>query len=87
VEAAGYEAGQGSYGGYVLLKHANRRFETFYSFYGHRSRSRLPEVGTSFFSGEAFAAIGDFHENGNRFYHTHVQVITHEGLAADYMTK
>jgi hypothetical protein len=87
VEAAGYEAGEGNYGGYVLLKHASRRFETFYSFYGHLCRGRLPEVGTSFSSGEAFAAIGDFHENGNWFYHTHVQVITHEGLAAGYMTK
>ncbi len=87
VEAAGHEAGEGNYGGYVLLKHADRRFETFYSFYGHLGRSRLPDVGRSFSAGEAFAAIGDFHENGNWFHHTHIQVITTEGLAAGYVTK
>ncbi len=87
VEATGHEAGEGNYGGYVLLKHADRRFETFYSFYGHLCRSRLPEVGISLSAGEAFAAIGDFHENGYWFHHTHIQVITAEGLAAGYMTK
>lgn len=87
VEAAGYEAGEGNYGGYVLLKHENQRFETFYSFYGHLCRSRLPQVGKSFAAGDAFATIGDFHENGNWFYHTHIQTITAEGLAAGYMTK
>jgi murein DD-endopeptidase MepM/ murein hydrolase activator NlpD len=87
VEATGYEAGEGNYGGYVLLKHARRRFTPFYSFYGHLCRDRLPEVGQSLPAGEAFAAIGDFHENGNWFHHTHLQVITAEGLAAGYMTK
>ena len=87
VETTGYEAGEGNYGGYVLLKHAGRQFETFYSFYGHLCRERLPEVGKPVAAGEAFAAIGDFHENGNWFYHTHLQVITNEGLAAGYMTK
>jgi murein DD-endopeptidase MepM/ murein hydrolase activator NlpD len=87
VEAADYEAGEGNYGGYVLLKHASRRFATFYSFYGHLGRRRLPEVGKSVAAGEAFAAIGDFHDNGNWFYHTHLQAITPEGLAAGYMTK
>ena len=87
VETAGYEAGEGNYGGYVLLKHARRRFEPFFSFYGHLGRDQLPEVGKSIPAGEAFAAIGDFHENGNWFHHTHLQVITPEGLAAGYMTK
>ena len=87
VEATGYEAGEGNYGGYVLLKHANRRFETFYSFYGHLCRKQLPRVGRCVAAGEAFAAIGDFHENGNWFHHTHIQVITEEGLAAGYISK
>ncbi|MGD9333105.1 MAG: hypothetical protein PVJ53_17455 [Desulfobacterales bacterium] len=87
VEATGYEAGEGNYGGYVLLKHVNRRFETFYSFYGHLCRDRLPQIGNPVAAGEGFAAVGDFHENGNWFYHTHLQVITREGLAAGYMTK
>ncbi len=87
VEAAGHEAGEGNYGGYVLLKHADRRFETFYSFFGHLCRNRLPGVGKSLAAGDAFAAIGDFHENGNWFHHTHIQVITAEGRDAGYITK
>jgi murein DD-endopeptidase MepM/ murein hydrolase activator NlpD len=87
VASTGYESGEGNYGGYVLLQHTSRRFETFYSFYGHLCRERLPEVGKHLAAGERFATIGDFHENGNWFYHTHIQVITKEGLAAGYMTK
>ncbi len=87
VEAAGHEAGEGNYGGYVLLKHASRRFETFYSLYGHLCGNRLPEAGASLAAGEAFANVGDFHENGNWFHHTHVQVITRERLTAGYVSK
>jgi hypothetical protein len=87
VETAGYEVGEGNYGGYVLLRHENRLFETFYSIYGHLCKSKLPSDGQTFAAGEAFAAIGDFHENGNWFYHTHIQVITAEGMVAGYATK
>lgn len=87
VEETGYEAGDGNYGGYVLLRHEGSGFETFYSFYGHLCRTRLPETGKSLAAGEAFAQIGDFHENGNWFHHTHIQVITARGLAAGYTTK
>jgi hypothetical protein len=87
VETTGYEAGEGNYGGFVLLKHAHPRFETFYSLYGHLCKTELPADGKIFAAGEAFAAIGDFHENGNWFYHTHIQVITAKGLAAGYADK
>jgi hypothetical protein len=87
VETAGYEAGEGNYGGYVLLRHENRLFETFYSIYGHLSKSNLPSDGQTFAAGEAFAEIGDFHENGNWFYHTHIQVITAAGMTGGYATK
>ena len=87
VETTGYETGEGNYGGYVLLKHANPRFETFYSLYGHLCKTKLPANGKTFAAGEAFAAIGDFHENGNWFHHTHIQVITAAGLAAGYADK
>jgi murein DD-endopeptidase MepM/ murein hydrolase activator NlpD len=76
VETTGYEAGEGNYGGFVLLKHANPQFETFYSLYGHLCKTELPVEGKTFAAGDPFAAIGDFHENGNWFYHTHIQVIT-----------
>lgn len=86
VQETGYETGEGNYGGYVLLKHQGD-FETFYSFYGHLCKDRLPEHGTRLAAGEAFAEIGDFHENGNWFYHTHIQVITALGLEQGYTLK
>lgn len=87
VAETGYEAGEGNYGGYVLLRHDSPYFDTFYSFYGHLCKTRLPATGKIFSAGQAFARIGDFHENGNWFYHTHIQVITAEGHAAGYTTK
>jgi hypothetical protein len=87
VAESGYESGEGNYGGYVLFKHESPLFKTFYSFYGHLCKDRLPAVGKTFQAGEAFAEIGDFHENGNWFHHTHIQVITRKGLGAGYALK
>jgi murein DD-endopeptidase MepM/ murein hydrolase activator NlpD len=87
VKETGYEAGEGNYGGFVLLIHQNDWFETFYSFYGHLCKDALPETGQHFAAGDTFARIGDFHENGNWFYHTHIQVITEKGLEQGYISK
>lgn len=87
VAASGYEAGDKNYGAYVLLKHESPFFETFYSFYGHLCRDRLPAEGQIFKAGEPFASIGDFFENGNWFYHTHLQIITPKGLDEGFLTK
>lgn len=87
VAESGYEKGEGNYGGYVLLKHESPVFEHFYSFYGHLCKDRLPAAGQTVPAGEAFAEIGDFHENGNWFYHTHIQVITQKGLDMGYALK
>jgi len=87
VVESGYESGEGNYGGYVLLKHENPGFETFYSFYGHLCKDQLPAAGKIFSAGEAFAVIGDFNENGNWFHHTHIQVITSKGLEMGYTSK
>jgi len=87
VAESGYESGEGNYGSYVLLKHESPSFDTFYSFYGHLCRDRLPEAGKKVPAGTAFAEIGDFHENGNWFHHTHVQVITCKGLEMGYASK
>ena len=38
-------------------------------------------------AGATFAEIGDFHENGNWFYHTHIQTITQKGLDRGYLSK
>jgi hypothetical protein len=87
VEACDYEAGEGNYGAWVLLKHESFRFEPFYSLYGHLCRERLPTIGQSLPAGTAFAEIGDFHENGDWFHHTHIQVITQKGLDRGYLSK
>jgi len=87
VVASGYEAGEGNYGGNVLLRHESPKFQTFYSLYGHLNKKTLPSLGTLFSAGEAFAQIGDFHENGNWFYHTHLQVITEKGMEQGYQFK
>jgi hypothetical protein len=87
VEESGYESGEGNYGSYVLLKHESSYFETFYSFYGHLSRDQLPAAGETFPAGAPFARIGDFHENGNWFFHTHIQIITQKGLERGYISK
>lgn len=87
VKHSAYEQGEGNYGGNVLLMHQNPDFETFYSFYGHLNRNKLPEPGTKLKAGQEFARIGDFHENGNWFYHTHLQVITQKGLDLGFIDK
>lgn len=87
VKETGYEAGEGNYGGYVLLMHQSNHFDTFYSFYGHLCKDKLPVTGEDIAAGETFAEIGDFHENGNWFYHTHIQVITEKGLEQGYILK
>ncbi len=87
VADSGYEEGEGNYGGWVLLKHASPCFETFYSLYGHLCKSFLPIAGSDYEAGAVFAEIGDFHENGNWFYHTHIQVITRKGFERGYVSK
>ena len=87
VAESGYESGDGNYGGYVLLKHESPDFETFYSLYGHLCKESLPEQGKTFSAGEVFAQVGDFHENGNWFHHTHIQIITREGFKKGYVSK
>lgn len=82
-----YEAGAGNYGGNVLLRHDGEDFETFYTLYGHLNRKELPGVGEQYRAGTPFAAIGDFHENGNWFYHTHLQVITRKGYEEGWVSK
>ncbi len=87
VADSGYEAGEGNYGGNVLLRHESPDFDTFYSLYGHLNRETLPAPGSTFRAGEVFAHIGDFHENGNWFYHTHLQIITELGIKQGYRSR
>ena len=87
VAESGYETGEGNYGGFVCLRHEGSRFESFFSFYGHLNRNKLPTTGQRVAAGEMFATIGDFPDNGNWFHHTHLQIITEKGMAAGYLSK
>lgn len=87
VAHSGYEEGPGNYGGHVMLAHESSSFETFYSFYGHLNREKLPEPGLKIPAGGRFAYIGDFHENGDWFYHTHFQVLTQKAVDLGYISK
>ncbi len=87
VKESSYEAGDGNYGGNVLLMHESPYFETFYSLYGHLNKEKLPTPGEKFKAGESFALIGDVHENGNWFYHTHLQVITQKGYDTGWVSR
>ena len=87
VKESGYEAGTGNYGGFVLLEHTLSGGEVFYSLYGHLAKDSLPTLGTHLKAGDVFARIGDYHENGGWFHHTHVQVITQKGLDQGYLSK
>ncbi len=87
VKESSYEAGDGNYGGNILLMHESPYFETFYSLYGHLNKEKLPTPGEKFKAGESFALIGDVHENGNWFYHTHLQVITQKGYDTGWVSR
>ncbi|MDD9301973.1 MAG: peptidoglycan DD-metalloendopeptidase family protein [Desulfobacter sp.] len=87
VQESAYEQGEGNYGGNVLICHESPAFDRFYSLYGHLNRERLPAPGTRLKAGDVFAWIGDFHENGNWFYHTHLQVFTQKGYDQGWVSK
>ena len=87
VKENGYEKGEGNYGGFVLLEHYSPLFETFYSFYGHLNPDSLAPVASVIQSGESFGRVGDFHQNGNWYHHTHLQIITKRGLREGYLHK
>lgn len=87
VVESSYEAGEGNYGAFVLLRHDSQSYSPFFSLYGHLSRQHLPTVGQALKAGEIFSHIGDFPDNGNWFHHTHLQIITEKGLAEGYLSK
>ncbi len=81
-----YEEGKGNYGGLVLLRH-DVNGDVFYSLYGHLNRDKLPTVGTRIERGTPFAYVGDFHENGDWFYHTHLQILTERAYREGWISK
>lgn len=74
----------GDYGPTIILMHEIENF-TFYTLYGHLSRTSLPPLtrGQKIKGGARFASVGDSHENGGWPPHLHFQIIAdigeHEG--------
>ncbi len=81
-----YERGHGNFGGRVLLKHTHES-ETFYSLYGHLNPDSLKKPGSYIEQGQEFARLGDFENNGNWFYHTHLQILTEKGYQQGFIDK
>lgn len=76
----------GDYGPTIILEHELDGI-TFYTLYGHLSRSSLDglEVGKEFRKGEVIATVGPFPENGHWPPHLHFQIISSmEGKSGDY---
>ena len=82
----GYEEGEGNFGGYMLVKHSISD-TPFYSLWGHLSPHSFPGSGTLIKRGEPFCELGNMNENGNWFYHTHLQILTEKGLEEGYLSK
>ncbi len=66
------------YGPVILLEHKNILHPTFYTLYGHVSRSPLEglTIGQQIFKGEKFANIVAASDNGGWTPHLHFQIIT-----------
>jgi 4-aminobutyrate aminotransferase-like enzyme/Ser/Thr protein kinase RdoA (MazF antagonist) len=65
------------YGPVVILRHATRYRQEFFTLYGHLSKDALRQLhtGQKIGRGEKFARIGGMHENGGWPPHLHFQVI------------
>ena len=78
--------GEGNYGPTIILEH-KLQDHIFYTLYGHLTVESLRglQVGTMVNSGEEFAAIGNYPENGDYPPHLHFQVIQDmKGMVGDF---
>ena len=76
----------GDYGPTIILQH-KLEGETFHTLYGHLSRESLTDLknGQTITAGQAFAVVGDVHENGQWPPHLHFQIIQDMcGYEGDY---
>ena len=67
---------QGDYGPTIILRHELEGY-VFHTLYGHLAKSSLNNLQRGQFikAGQAFATIGDSHENGGWASHLHFQII------------
>ena len=68
------------YGGLVVLRHRTDAGESFEVLYGHLSRASVEALhpGQPIAAGQAFAALGERHENGDWPPHIHVQLLVED---------
>jgi murein DD-endopeptidase MepM/ murein hydrolase activator NlpD len=81
-----YEKGKGTYGYMSVLKCLDSK-EPLYLVFGHLAKDGRVPVGSKLRTGDVFAYIGDFHENGNWLHHTHLQVLTQRGFDEGWIYK
>jgi 4-aminobutyrate aminotransferase-like enzyme len=87
VESVQNNEGFLDYGPTVVLRHEPDDGPTFYTLYGHLSHRVLDTLtpGQSVQTGDRFAELGEFSENGNWPPHLHFQIITDLlGMSGDY---
>ena len=87
VVVSDYEEGQGNYGGLTVLKCGIQSAGMVYLLFGHLNPEKLPCVGARLAQGMEFAQIGDMTQNGNWFYHTHLQVLTQKAFDEGWVSK
>ncbi len=87
VVETGYEEGAGNYGGFAVLRYSREFMEPFFSLFGHLNKNALPEKGRVLKPGDVFCRIGDFHENGGWYHHTHLQIITVRGMEEGFLSR
>ncbi len=83
---SGYEEGRGNFGGYALIQH-DIGVEPFYSLWGHLDSESVIDLDSIIKRGDVFGRTGEMDQNGNWFYHTHLQVLTQKGLDEGYLSK
>jgi 4-aminobutyrate aminotransferase-like enzyme/Ser/Thr protein kinase RdoA (MazF antagonist) len=68
------------YGGLVVLRHRTDAGEPFEVLYGHLSRASVEALqpGQPIAAGQAFAVLGERHENGNWPPHIHIQLLVED---------
>jgi len=81
-----YEAGPGNYGWMCVLR-CDDEGQVFYLMFGHLAQDGLAPVGAKLCAGDVFAKVGDFHENGGYWHHTHLQVLTERGFKEGWAYK
>jgi peptidoglycan LD-endopeptidase LytH len=69
---SGYSSHWGDYGHFTSTRHEIEGIP-FYLFYGHLHEGSYKTSG-SVQAGDQIGILGDFHENGQWFHHTHLQV-------------